>query len=348
MNKETAFKNLITPNHNDKILLLTHNDADGSGASIVIKSIFPNVTTKHCTNSNMSYEIKNAVCNESDNYDFIFACDISCNEDDATIIQSDPNHKKLLILDHHITAEHLNKYSWAFIESNIIDDSRLTAYYPNNILGKSSGASLMFDYMDYNGFTKHVKNIYLLIEIVHLIAAYDTWDWVNVFEKDIIFEQFNILFNIYKPDMFEEKMLEHINSSSTSVFDETDKLLLKIENNRINDYLSNIQKSFTTGNMMLAEKYHSIVFCTTDNYLSQTFELMKTQYPDYDIYLINYGTGIALRATKPDINVGKIAKMFGGGGHPGASGLKIPFEYQKELIEKTFSSTLYVDEKTQH
>ena len=42
------------------------------------------------------------------------------------------------------------------------------------------------------------------------------------------------------------------------------------------------------------------------------------------------------------------AAVFGGGGHPGASGLKIPFEYQKELIEKTFSSTLYIDEKTQY
>ena len=50
-------------NVDSKILLLTHNDLDGEGASIIMKYFFHNVEVRHCSNSKMDEEINNACIN---------------------------------------------------------------------------------------------------------------------------------------------------------------------------------------------------------------------------------------------------------------------------------------------
>lgn len=343
------FSKLPKPDRNSKIKLLTHTDMDGSGASIVLRSIFDDVEIKHCSNAVMSEEIKNAILDEESNFDWIFACDISCNETDAEIINNHPNSKKLILLDHHITAMSLNKYDWACVEPKLIKDSYRAKLYTTPDTGLSSGTSLVYDFMEYCDLTRYISDIDFLKTIVHMIAAYDTWDWVNHFGKNPDFDTLSTLFDIYMSDRFEEKILNKINTPKTDstkeLFDDIDRLLLDIEHDKIDIYLKGIEKAFTTGTIKIQNVDYSIVFCTSDKYLQETFEHMKAILPDYDIYLINYGNGIGLRATKDEINVGMIAKEFGGGGHPGAAGVKIPFAYQVDIIEKTFSANITIDEK---
>ena len=62
---------------------------------------------------------------------------------------------------------------------------------------------------------------------------------------------------------------------------------------------------------------------------------MKTEYPEKDLYIINYGSGISMRGVKKDFNVGMFAKgNYGGGGHPGAAGFPIPEEMIHEYMEQ--------------
>ena len=349
MTKNDLFDKLPAPDVNAKILVLTHTDLDGSGCNLLLKSVFKNITTKYCSNGVMSYEIKNAICNPdiSKDYDYIFATDISCNDNDAEKIQANPNHTKLIILDHHCSAESLNQYNWACIHSALVDDSFRKALYPIDTKGLSSGTSLVYDYLEHKGYLANLfsdEKINLIKEFVHIVASYDTWDWVYVFNSEKEYNNMAVLFDIYRSEYFEKTMMEKWNEG-VSNFNDKDEFLLEIEQIRINAYIENVQKGYHTGNLHLGEKWYSTVFCCSDKYMAETFEHMKMTYPDYDIYIINYGSGLSFRAVKPEINIGEIMKPLGGGGHAGAGGIKIDINNQVELIEKTLDSKLYVDEK---
>jgi c-di-AMP phosphodiesterase-like protein len=153
------------------------------------------------------------------------------------------------------------------------------------------------------------------------------------------------LFDIYDTDAFEDSMISKIkNNLCNTMLDDTDIMVLAIEQHRINNHLAGVEKGFHTGNLKMNNKYYSVVFCSNDKYLNNTFDHMKDIYPDYDLYIINYGSGIGVRATKPDINVGAILKTIGGGGHAGAGGVKISLENQAAYLANALSADLYVDD----
>ncbi len=345
MIKNDLFQKLNRPKITDNILLLTHIDMDGAGPSILLQSCFKNVTVRHCSNNTMSEDIKNSILEDEQDpqYDFIIACDISCNKYDAAIINKSKNCNKLVILDHHMTAEYLNVYDWACVSSITPSDTKRIEYIDSKCL--QSGTSLMYDYLDYCNMLQHIKNPALCMQMVNTITLYDTWDWVNIYQKQNMDPyKLNTLFSIYGTDMFEETMISRINNITVNkLFNNTDKLLLRIEDEKIKSHIKRIEKHIHTGSLTLKNETYSIVLCYTSDYLQDTFDLMKTSYPDKDIYIINYGTGISMRAMKPDINIGLIAKEYGGGGHPGAGGFKITWEDQLTYLAKTFSGTINVD-----
>lgn len=351
MTKNKLFSKLPNKiNLDSKILLLTHTDADGAGATVILKSIFSDVTVKHCTNALMSREIKTAVTDMdiADQYDYIIACDISLNEIDAECVNMTSDKKKLILIDHHQTAEGLNKYPFACVQNEILEDSyRIDRYKSvNATTGLSSGTSLMYDYMDYLGLLSNVKNLPLLQEMVHLIASYDTWDWNTIFGKDPIFNEFQSLCNIYGIDLYEESLLKKLaDTDRTDPFDDTDRLLLNIEANKIASHIDSMQKNIVRASLGLPTpngntKYYDVVYSYSNKYLQESFECMKELFPDVDLYIINYGTGLSFRATKPEINVADIVKPYRGGGHAGAGGVKIPFDEQRAYIERTLNAIL--------
>lgn len=61
---------------------------------------------------------------------------------------------------------------------------------------------------------------------------------------------------------------------------------------------------------------------------------MRETYPEIDLFIINYGTGISIRSDKENINVGKIVKTFGGGGHKGSGGFKLSKEKSRIALRK--------------
>lgn len=70
MLREKLFKKLLTKNRINilenaiNILLLTHNDLDGSGPVIILNKYFELVETIHCSNENMEQIISENVLNE--------------------------------------------------------------------------------------------------------------------------------------------------------------------------------------------------------------------------------------------------------------------------------------------
>ena len=344
------FQKLPKINTNNTILLLTHTDMDGSGPVILLKSIFNNIDVEHCPNALMSRTIKQKATDDeiAKQYDTIIVCDISCTEQDAEIIQKYRKIKNLILLDHHMTAVELNKYKWACVQPDILTDT-----YRNQLLYglpttpvKSSGTSLLFDYLTYCGLTKSISNLELAKELTFFIAGYDTWDWVEIFKKDMRFQNLDTLFETYGFTEFENTYIERLSNTNpqNTLFNNTDELLLRIAESKRQAHITKIKRILSTGNVKFNDNYLTFVFCFATEYLQDTFDIMKENYPDTDLYIIDYGNGLSFRTTKEDINIADIVKPLGGGGHPGAGGIAIPFRNRKELIDEILQTQLFFDE----
>ena len=75
--------------------------------------------------------------------------------------------------------------------------------------------------------------------------------------------------------------------------------------------------------------------------------MMRQNYKDADIYIINYGSGLSFRASRDDLHVGELCKRLGGGGHKGAGGMKIAKDMLYNFIcHDILSGELILDEKT--
>ena len=352
---KSIFSKLKKVSKHDKVLLITHNDLDGAGPAILFSVVLgkENVEIRHCGNGPMSYLIKNAVLNEADNYNKIIATDISVNEIDAEIINTSRNIDKFILIDHHSTAMFLNKYDWAVVESSLIEDSFRADYYKNideNKPRSSSATSLVYDYLDYIGLTNNINTE--LREFVHNIATYDTWDWINTFNNKKECYDLNLLFFIYGSTLFDEKFTEHFSKSASKTsffldnqqddFDKINKTLLEVEVAKRSNFLKYVSKNFKVGSIEIGDKKYSMCMWVGNTYMNDVFLLMKEKYPQKDLYIINYGTGIGLR-TDTNIDVGQLAKMFRGGGHKEAAGIKISDLSQIKYTQSALHGVIQID-----
>lgn len=343
MTKEQLFKKLPAINNAmHKILLLTHTDLDGTGPAILLQAAMPHadITVRHCGNDIMSNTILTAVENTDENYDLIIVCDISCNKEDAELINNLENRHNLVLLDHHDTASHLNIYDWSCVYTEIPDDSFRKAYYEPNT-GHSSGTSLCYDYLVYHGIIDESKeNSDIIKFFVHSVAAYDTWDWVDVFKKtNLLPYTLNKLCYAMGINLFEKTMIDNIRSSNnntnpeTQIFTDTCKLILDIEQNKIDSHVDNLKKYLSNSSITIDNTVYSMVYCYTDKYLPYVFEMMQNEIPDADLYAINYGTGVSMRTRKDNIHIGNMLAEIGGGGHAAAGGVKANDKHQKLYME---------------
>ena len=334
-----------------RILLLTHNDMDGAGAAIVLKVIFGDrVDVIHCSNAVMSRTIKEKTTDPetAEKYDIVLIADISCTEEDAEYIDQ---HKvvDVVLLDHHATALSLNKYSWACVQPDLLAGSYRDSIVYSLTLGlpqrpaHSSGTSLMFDYLEYCGLAGMIPNLELAKYLVLLITGYDTWDWDNLFERDQRFRNMQTLFTQYGIDRFEAVFTKRLSDPEGTLFNDTDKERLLDAESKKKYFLEEIVKHrIKTGNIRIGERYYSLAYCTVSENLPDVFEYMRANY-DVDLHMVDYGTGVSFRTDKPDVNIAEIVKRVGGGGHPGAGGVRIPIEKRQALLEDVLDASLYFD-----
>ena len=303
----TIFNKLRTIDPNGRTIIVTHNDLDGSGPVVVLRTLFPdmNLVIKHNSNGVMSYNIKDIVVNHGDEYDNIIVTDISMNDVDLEIIKKSIHVKKLILIDHHISASHLNEYNWAVVEPGLIEDDFRAHYYKdlNPELPRSSSAtSLFYDYCVAKGFVKNPNPDLELF--VHQVATYDSWDWNNTFQRDMQYYILNEIFQIYGVDIFDRIYPERfLSPEKNAEFNRQTRLMLEIEDTKKQTLLSWVHKQFQTGSMTCNGQQYSICLWIGNSYLNDVFDLMKEKYPDKDLYLINYGTGISVRSENPEINV---------------------------------------------
>ncbi|MFJ6265600.1 DHH family phosphoesterase [Lysinibacillus xylanilyticus] len=298
--------------------LLSHNDLDGIGCGILAKLAFQEqVKVKYNSISSLDREIEYFLeNNERDT--FLFITDLSPNE---------ANGKRLndyyiatgnvQLLDHHKTAFYLNEYEWGKV---LTEDE-------NGYL--TSATSLFYQYLVTHGFLEQTNAI---TEFVELVRQYDTWEWEKNDNQQA--RRLNTLFFLVSIEEFEEKMLERLKTNEHFYFDEFEKKILTMEEEKIERYIRRKKRElvqtaigeYFTG-VVYAESYHSEL----GNELGK-----ENVHLDFIAILNMGGKRISFRTIHDHIDVSAIAAEFGGGGHQKAAGCSLTDEAYEQYVVQTF------------
>jgi hypothetical protein len=267
------------------ILHVTHNDLDGTGCSVLIKRYLDVAHTVY-----LNYdEIDNYLIRNYYNYNKIIITDLSPSFETAKYLT---NYVELFFIDHHITSKEL---------TNILD-----SYHDIT----KSATLLTYEWLVEMGFD--VKSYR---EFANCVNDYDMWH-LKIDES----LKLNMLFSLMGIDRFVERFLKN----PTVKFDETEKMLLEIEEESKNKYLDNSLKNLNLYTdksnrkfaVIFAEKYNSELGHHILNFTDVVY-----------VFIINaQKKKISLRS-RDGIDVSEIAIKNGGGGHKNAAGFSTDFDF---------------------
>lgn len=295
----------------NKALQISDTDLDGGASVAISKILFPSMEysipkERHLIDSTLEDAIK------SGNFSTIIMTDCSPSSDNTINLinefVNDGNH--FILLDHHKTALHLNKYSWSkvIVETNGV---------------KHCGAELLYRYYKELGF-----DVDHLSEFAELVRCYDTWDWAkhDIKEADMMNKLFyylgikKFIDNISYKVSNNQELLTSKDYDTLDVIDTLDK-----------QYIEEKKNSFITveyNNMNVA-----VLF--TDRCVSQLGNIICNENQDIDFCcIIDFNRDkCSLRSVKDHIDVSLIAKSYNGGGHSKASGFKFDSELKTRIVQ---------------
>ncbi|CAM5219215.1 Oligoribonuclease NrnB/cAMP/cGMP phosphodiesterase (DHH superfamily) OS=Ureibacillus acetophenoni OX=614649 GN=SAMN05877842_108131 PE=4 SV=1 [Ureibacillus acetophenoni] len=311
--------------------LLSHNDLDGVGCGILAKLAFgQDVKVRYNSIAFLNREIEYFL--ENDNPDtFLFITDLSPNEQNEKKLQQfyEANGNVKLI-DHHKTALHLNDYEWGYVLVEA-EDGRLT-----------SATSLFYEYLVTNNFLVENEAI---SEFVELVRQYDTWEWEK--NENHKAHSLNSLFFLVSIDEFEETMIERLQNNSQFDFDDFEKRLLNMEEDKIDRYIRRKRREIVQAK--IGKYYTGIVYA--ESYHSELGNELGKEHPHLDyITILNMGgKRISFRTIYDHVDVSEIAGRFGGGGHQKAAGCNLVEEAYKLYVLDTFQlDAIQEDAKRNH
>lgn len=302
------------------IKLITDNDLDGNSCFIVAK-IFLNedIDVTKSGPKKVNNDVLEVIQNH-EQYSKIFITDLSVNSEVAKELDKISN--KICLLDHHISAEFLNDYSWANVYVKL-----------NN--RKTCGAELLLNYLYENMNQNNIDKNHRIFDFVEITRRYDTWEWYDVYNDDIP-KKMNDLMYIKGKDEFTDEMLIKIKSGE-ELFDTIDIALLKFRQKEIEREIDKLDDKIVTTDILGYKA--GVVF--TQNFISEVGNQLSERHPELDFIAIINGSSISFRTAKDDVNVSEIAKVFGGGGHVKASGCGIDSKLSKKYIDSIFKVSFF-------
>ena len=302
----------------EKVKLFTHTDLDGVVCGILAKLAFKNVDISYCNYDDINEEVEFLLKNSVEEYSKIYITDISVNEEIANLIDSSCP-EKVLLLDHHPTALNLNKFKWSSVKVSNKDKS------------KTCGASIYFKHLLSLGYLD--VNNRLLQTFVEKVRRYDTWEWERLNDKDA--ENLNNLLYLYGKNMFTVRFLVKILNNEPTLLNEVDLMILNVAEESKESYIrskiENIKVTEIDGylvGVVFAEKHTSLLGSR-----------LGKIYPKLDFFaIINMDKGtVSYRTSKENIDLGKFASNYGGGGHKASAGSPISSSLIGEFINKIYN-----------
>ena len=308
------------------IKLFTHNDLDGLACILLAKLAYGKDAVDFETCRYEDINDKLTLYLEEKQYDTFEHCyitDISMKDEVAKLISETINHSSehFTLIDHHISAIGLNDYPWCHVT---IENSEGI---------KCSGTSLFYETLCHID-VPFKERLYtpLVKSFVEKVRRYDTWDWQAL--EDLESKQLNDLFFILGKERFLDYWMTRLEEDTHDFgFDDTQKLLLEIRQNEIDQYIESRNEELIEKE--IAGYKAGIVFA--NRFQSELGNQLALLHPEYDfIAMINVGGGVSCRTIKEDVNLAEIASLFGGGGHTKAAGLPVKDEVREMVINHIF------------
>ncbi|MEH7495033.1 DHH family phosphoesterase [Neobacillus niacini] len=298
--------------------LLSHNDLDGVGCGILAKLAFgEDVKVRYNSISGLNREVEWFFENDDKNT-FLFITDLSVNEkNEQRINEFYQAGGKVQLIDHHKTALHYNDYPWGHV---VVEDEE----------GKlTSATSLLYHYLLSNQLLEESAAI---SQFVELVRQYDTWEWEKNNNQDA--QRLNALFFLVSIDEFEEKMINRLRTSEHFHFDEFEKKILDMEEDKIDRYIRRKRRELVQTE--LNGLFAGVVYA--ESYHSELGNELGKEYPHLDyIAILNIGgKRMGFRTIHDHIDVSEVAGQYGGGGHAKASGCSLTEEAYKSFVTETF------------
>lgn len=306
-----------------RIKLFTHTDLDGIGCSIVAKHAFQKtggtVDTTYCGYKTIDKKVSDFIdTGEHVKYNFVFITDISVSEEVAEKINRCSNFQ---LIDHHATAEWLNKYPWAMVISMEAAEG--------NRKGRrlTSGTSLFYEYLVTKGFLKANLD---LAEFVEYVRMYDTWEWKLIYQDEHA-RKLNDLFNILGWTKFEERFIHN----PSPKFTKEENLILELEEQKTELYLTQKAKDMKTINLNFGGREYLVGLVFAEQKQSELGNYLCQINHDLDfVMMVDLSrNAVSLRTSSDHIHLGEIAKSFGGGGHQKAAGFNLSDDFSVMILK---------------
>lgn len=298
--------------------LLSHNDLDGVGCGILAKLAFGDVVkVRYNSISGLNREVEWFLENDDRNT-FLFITDLSVNEkNEQSLKEFYDNGGKVQLIDHHKTALHYNDYEWGHV---VVEDEE----------GKlTSATSLFYKYLISHQLIEPTAPI---TEIVELVRQYDTWEWEKNDNQEA--QRLNALFFLVSIDEFEEKMISRLQTSDHFHFDEFEKRILDMEEDKIDRYIRRKRRELVQ--TQIDGLFAGVVYA--ESYHSELGNELGKEYPHLDyIAILNIGgKRMGFRTIHDHVDVSAVAGQYGGGGHAKASGCSLTEEAYMKFVTETF------------
>lgn len=305
-----------------KVLIFTHkSDIDGMGGAVLANLAFESCDYHLVETFNLQEELREYYENNKIyEYDRIYITDIWLEEPSLTKVAEDPKLKdKVFIFDHHESAlkEGYNKYPFAHIEIK-------------NDLGLCSGTSLFYDHLIKEGFLQ--KEDKQIAEFVELTRRYDTWEWKTKYNDEHAHE-LTLLFDSVGTHNYIRLMTDKLrNKKDKFSFNEIEDMIITSKKdqakNKVDTYISKMMIKEVLG-------FKAGIIFIDYEYRNDIAEELRSRKIDIDfvmLIVLEYGT-ISFRSIKENVNVRKIAEVFGGKGHDKAASCPIRKEQISEILE---------------
>ena len=298
---------MIKINNNSDTLIISHvSDIDGMG-SVILSKLLGNYDVMLL----MVEEVKDCLKSLFNNsYKQIYMCDLSIPDDMADIV--DEKIKNIKHFDHHPSNTYVNKYEWSTVIPQI-----------NGF--KPSGTSLFYDYLTNN---KILQKSVKLDEFVEAIRSYDTWDFVNT--NNLLGKHLTMIFSMYGPLKFINTFYKRLTDESVNFeLNDLEKNLIEIKTDEMNNYIMECDKN------LIKTKFlnYNVGISISESFRSELGNRLSNKYKnelDFILIVDFHRMSYSMR-TVNDIDLGKIAKTLGGGGHEKAAGFPMNNE-NNELI----------------
>lgn len=281
-------------------ILITHNDFDGITCAVLFKRMVAELGGYHEIHIENYETVDARIITVIQQYPeaTIYITDISPRPTNEHLLAIMNCHKRIVLYDHHKTAEWLREYPWANIDQS------------------ECGASILYKWM--RGYLRHTQWVPEYARLIWHARDYDLWKHESPLSKSL-----NNLLNIYGHQRFIDRFVADPSVELT----ETELLLLELEQEREQKYIKSVMKRKRISSDNNGRPY---ILCFAEEYLSQIGNQALNEYLDCQyVKMVNFKHGIvSLRSRQGQeglmVDVSEIAKAHGGGGHAAAAGYPLP------------------------